>query len=82
MNRQQIFGHVSRVITNQIGDRYEKSVVNYRKELPPHFLLGSDAISNLKRVDKQREELLEKWREISTSVDFGSGNIPHINLSA
>ena len=52
------------------------------KELPPHLLLGSDAVNNLKQVDEKRAELAEKWRGISTFVDFGAGNRPNINLSA
>lgn len=52
------------------------------KELPPHFLLGSDAVNRLKEVNKKRDEAVEKWLDISTSVDFGAGSTPRIKLPA
>jgi NAD(P)-dependent dehydrogenase (short-subunit alcohol dehydrogenase family) len=46
------------------------------KELPPHLLLGSDALQLLRRTDDQRTALAKKWRDVSASVDFGDGNLP------
>ncbi|WP_321474100.1 SDR family NAD(P)-dependent oxidoreductase [uncultured Paludibaculum sp.] len=43
-----------------------------RKDLPPHLVLGSDALTFLKQADDERAELLEKWRDTSLSVDFQS----------
>jgi NAD(P)-dependent dehydrogenase (short-subunit alcohol dehydrogenase family) len=40
------------------------------KALPPHLLLGSDALAYSKQADDVRAQLAEKWRETSRSVDF------------
>lgn len=41
-----------------------------RDDLPPHLVLGSDALTFLKQADEERAEQLEKWRDTSRSVDF------------
>jgi NAD(P)-dependent dehydrogenase (short-subunit alcohol dehydrogenase family) len=41
-----------------------------RRDLPPHLVLGSDALTFLKEADDERADLLEKWRETGRSVDF------------
>ena len=46
------------------------------KSLPPHLLLGNDAVVNLKRVEEERRQVASKWRKMSASVDYGSENIP------
>ena len=45
------------------------------KSLPPHLLLGSDALANLERVEEQRRQAVSKWREVSASVDYHSGAV-------
>jgi NAD(P)-dependent dehydrogenase (short-subunit alcohol dehydrogenase family) len=42
------------------------------ENLPAHLLLGSDAVNYLKRVEQERDEMTEKWRDVSVSVDFGA----------
>jgi NAD(P)-dependent dehydrogenase (short-subunit alcohol dehydrogenase family) len=44
------------------------------KELPPHLLLGSDAVANLERADEQRQQAVAKWRKVSSSVDYRVGS--------
>jgi NAD(P)-dependent dehydrogenase (short-subunit alcohol dehydrogenase family) len=41
-----------------------------QKDLPPHLLLGSDALANLERADEQRRQSAAKWRDVSASVDY------------
>lgn len=40
------------------------------KSLPPHLLLGNDALTNLERTDKERQQEALRWREVSASVDY------------
>jgi hypothetical protein len=40
------------------------------KLLPPHLLLGSDALANVERVDEQRAQTAAKWRNVSAAVDY------------
>ncbi len=46
--------------------------------LPPHLVLGSDALTYLAQADEERAALSRKWVETSRSVDFrsagGAGN--------
>ena len=46
------------------------------KSLPFHLLLGSDALTNLERVDDERGKAALKWRAVSASVDFRPENTP------
>jgi hypothetical protein len=41
-----------------------------KNDLPPHLLLGSDALTVSKQTEDARTALAEKWRETSKSVDF------------
>lgn len=41
-----------------------------KNDLPPHLLLGSDALTVSKQMEDARTALAEKWRETSKSVDF------------
>jgi NAD(P)-dependent dehydrogenase (short-subunit alcohol dehydrogenase family) len=41
-----------------------------KNDLPPHLLLGSDALNVSKQTEDARTALAEKWRETSKSVDF------------
>ncbi len=45
------------------------------KSLPPHLLLGSDAVTNLHRTDEERRKDVSKWHKVSASVDYGSENV-------
>jgi NAD(P)-dependent dehydrogenase (short-subunit alcohol dehydrogenase family) len=40
-----------------------------RKDLPPHLLLGSDAVTFLRQADDARAQSSAKWRETSQAVD-------------
>ncbi len=41
-----------------------------REDLPPHLLLGSDAVALSIQADEAHAQLCAKWRETSESVDF------------
>jgi NAD(P)-dependent dehydrogenase (short-subunit alcohol dehydrogenase family) len=41
-----------------------------QKDLPPHLLLGSNALANLERADEQRRQSAAKWRDVTASVDY------------
>jgi NAD(P)-dependent dehydrogenase (short-subunit alcohol dehydrogenase family) len=43
-------------------------------ELPPHLVLGSDALTYLKQADDERAALVERWRGASQSVDLQSAS--------
>jgi NAD(P)-dependent dehydrogenase (short-subunit alcohol dehydrogenase family) len=51
------------------------------KGLPPHLLLGSDAVNYLKQADESRTESAEKWRDVSVSVDFGGDSTSEGNAA-
>lgn len=38
--------------------------------LPPHLVLGSDALTYLEQADEERAAMARKWAETSRSVDF------------
>jgi NAD(P)-dependent dehydrogenase (short-subunit alcohol dehydrogenase family) len=42
------------------------------QNLPPHLLLGSNALNYCKQMDAQRQALAEKWQATSESVDYGA----------
>ena len=44
-------------------------------ELPPHLVLGSDALTYLKQADDERAALVERWLDASQSVDLQSASI-------
>jgi len=41
-----------------------------RAGLPPHLLLGNDALAHLERADERRRQSVAEWRHVSASVDF------------
>lgn len=61
---------------NSDPQRIAKAIVKLSDErsLPPHLLLGSDAVANLERADEQRRQAMSSWRDVSVSVDYRPGN--------
>lgn len=73
-------------IGNEVGDPVKIAKVvfdlTHCESLPPHLILGSDALHVFAEREAERQKAAEDWREVSTSVDYESGDISYLGPSA
>jgi NAD(P)-dependent dehydrogenase (short-subunit alcohol dehydrogenase family) len=68
-----VLGMIGQYAGGEIGDPAKVAQVildlTARDELPPHLLLGSDALQVFAQVDDARRKATEEWAPVSRSID-------------
>jgi NAD(P)-dependent dehydrogenase (short-subunit alcohol dehydrogenase family) len=76
---------MARFVGNEVGDPAKIARVIFdlsRKEtLPPHLLLGSDALHVFEKADGARQQAAAEWLAVSRSTDFDAGEAAYLSGS-
>jgi NAD(P)-dependent dehydrogenase (short-subunit alcohol dehydrogenase family) len=76
---------MARFVGNEVGDPAKIARVIFdlsRKEtLPPHLLLGSDALHVFEKADGARQQAAAEWLAVSRSTDFDASDAAYLSGS-
>jgi NAD(P)-dependent dehydrogenase (short-subunit alcohol dehydrogenase family) len=76
---------MARFVGNEVGDPAKIARVIFdlsrKDQLPPHLLLGSDALHVFEKADGARQQAAAEWLAVSRSTDFDASDAAYLSGS-